>query len=1075
MHLIKTIMMILRKISQILFSTRLTAILFLVFAISMAAGTFIEDAYNTVTARALIYNSWWFEAIMGFFLINFIGNIDKYRLLRKEKWATLTLHLAFILIILGAFVTRYFSFEGMMPIREGSTENVFYSDNTFLTVYIDGKINGEPKRRIVPKEKLLLSTEANNHFKIKTDYDGKPVTIEYVDFVMGAKEAFKPDEKGPLTLKIVGTGNSGKEEVYIEEGEVKLIANMLFTLNNVMDGAINITYKDGNYEILSPFPGGYMRMADQATGVLIQDSIQPLMLRSLYNVGNIQFVLPELAANGNVYLESSNNPKGTEDDALVVDVTAEGKTERVTLMGAKGVVKQPNSVKIGDLDINLHYGSVQYQLPFSIKLNDFIATKYPGTEKGYSSYESQVTVLDRAEKFDYRIYMNHVLDRKGYRFFQSSFDQDELGTVLSVNHDFWGTWITYIGYFLLYFGLMAILFDKNTRFSKLEKMLAEIKVQKAGLSVLLFFFSVGIFAQTSETDTLKQSQTQVQPQTEAPSLEDHAKSLRILDSLLKATAVDEKHAELFGSLVIQDAGGRMKPANTFASELLRKVSKSDTYNGMTADQVMLSMVENPFLWYNTPIIYLKRGNDSIRKIAGVGQDAKYAALVNFFDAEGNYKLSKYLDEASRAKVPNQFQKDFLETNRQVNLLYSALEGRIFRFFPIPKDENNKWISSFELGESGMTGMDSTYVSSVVDVFLQEIREAKVSGNYENAEKILQSIGQYQKKFGANVLPSERHVKVEVMYNKYDIFKKLFSYYMYAGTLMFILLIVQIFRDSKSLRISINVFKYLIIALFALHTLGLVARWYVSGHAPWSDAYESMIYVAWATMFFGIAFGRKSNLTMASTTFVASMILMVAHWNWMDPAIANLQPVLDSYWLMIHVAVIVGSYGPFTLGMILGLVSLFLIIATTEKNKEKMELNLKELTTVTEMSLTVGLVMLTIGNFLGGQWANESWGRYWGWDPKETWALISIMIYAFVIHMRLVPGLRGKFAFNFAAVAAFASIMMTYFGVNFYLSGLHSYASGDKVVTPIFVYYSVAAFAVISSIAYWRYRKHYISN
>ncbi|MDP2059463.1 MAG: cytochrome c biogenesis protein ResB, partial [Flavobacteriaceae bacterium] len=451
--------MILRKISQILFSTRLTAILFLVFAISMAAGTFIEDAYNTVTARALIYNSWWFEAIMGFFLINFIGNIDKYRLLRKEKWATLTLHLAFILIILGAFVTRYFSFEGMMPIREGSTENVFYSDNTFLTVYIDGKINGEPKRRIVPKEKLLLSTEADNHFKIKTDYDGKPVTIEYVDFVMGAKEAFKPDEKGPLTLKIVGTGNSGKEEVYIKEGEVKLIANMLFTLNNVMDGAINITYKDGNYEILSPFPGGYMRMADQATGVLIQDSIQPLMLRSLYNVGNVQFVLPELAANGNVYLESSNNPKGTEDDALVVDVTAEGKTERVTLMGAKGVVKQPNSIKIGDLDINLHYGSVQYQLPFSIKLNDFIATKYPGTEKGYSSYESQVTVLDRAEKFDYRIYMNHVLDRKGYRFFQSSFDQDELGTVLSVNHDFWGTWITYIGYFLLYFGLMAILFD----------------------------------------------------------------------------------------------------------------------------------------------------------------------------------------------------------------------------------------------------------------------------------------------------------------------------------------------------------------------------------------------------------------------------------------------------------------------------------------------------------------------------------------------------------------------------------------------------------------------------------------
>ncbi|PJB13260.1 MAG: cytochrome C biogenesis protein, partial [Flavobacteriales bacterium CG_4_9_14_3_um_filter_40_17] len=556
--------------------------------------------------------------------------------------------------------------------------------------------------------------------------------------------------------------------------------------------------------------------------------------------------------------------------------------------------------------------------------------------------------------------------------------------------------------------------------------------------------------------------------------QDISKSLRILDSLIKTTAVDEKHAADFGSLIVQDAGGRMKPVNTFASELLRKVSKSDTYNGLSADQVMLSIIENPFLWYNAPIIYLKRGNDSLRKIAGINKEAKYAAMVNFFDKEGNYKLAVYLDEASRAKVPNQFQKDFMEVNRQVNLLYSALEGRIFRFFPIPKDENNKWISTFELGESGLTGMDSTYIRNVLPVYLQELHKAKKTKNFKDSEEILSSIRSYQKKFGADVLPSERHVKVEVLYNKYDIFKKLFSYYIYAGTLMFILLIVQIFRNNKLLQISINVFKFTIIFLFVLHTLGLVARAYISGHAPWSDAYESMIYVAWATMFFGIAFGRKSNLTMASTTFVASMILMVAHWNWMDPAIANLQPVLDSYWLMIHVAVIVASYGPFTLGMILGLVSLFLIIMTSEKNKEKMELNLRELTLVTEMSLTVGLVMLTIGNFLGGQWANESWGRYWGWDPKETWALISIMVYAFVIHMRLVPGLRGKFAFNFAAVLAFSSIMMTYFGVNFYLSGLHSYASGDKVVTPVFVYYSIAIFAVISTLAYWRYRKHYIS-
>jgi len=296
--------------------------------------------------------------------------------------------------------------------------------------------------------------------------------------------------------------------------------------------------------------------------------------------------------------------------------------------------------------------------------------------------------------------------------------------------------------------------------------------------------------------------------------------------------------------------------------------------------------------------------------------------------------------------------------------------------------------------------------------------------------------------------------------------------MFAGLIMLVLVVAQIFKDSKVIRTLIKTSAIAILILFIVHTLGLAARWYISGHAPWSDAYESMIYVAWATMFFGLAFGRKSFLTIASTSFVASMILMIAHWNWMDPAIANLQPVLDSYWLMIHVSVIVGSYGPFTLGMILGAVSLILMILTTDKNKEKMKLNIQEITIITEMALTVGLVMLTIGNFLGGQWANESWGRYWGWDPKETWALVSIMVYAFVIHMRLVPGLRSRWFFNLMAIVAFASIMMTYFGVNFYLAGLHSYASGDKVITPTFIYYTVAGVALLGSVSYWKYKKYY---
>ena len=290
-------------------------------------------------------------------------------------------------------------------------------------------------------------------------------------------------------------------------------------------------------------------------------------------------------------------------------------------------------------------------------------------------------------------------------------------------------------------------------------------------------------------------------------------------------------------------------------------------------------------------------------------------------------------------------------------------------------------------------------------------------------------------------------------------------------LMLLFTILKIFKDSKVLSFLVNSMHVTIGLLFATHTLGLIARWYISGHAPWSNAYEAIVYVAWATMFFGLAFDRKSKLTVASSAFVASMILSAAYMNWIDPEIANLQPVLNSYWLMIHVAIIVASYGPFALGMILGTVSLLLILFTNEKNKAKMDLNIQEITYINEMSLTIGLILLTIGNFLGGQWANESWGRYWSWDPKETWALISIMVYAFVIHARFVPSLRGKWVFNLMSIFAFVSILFTYYGVNFHLVGLHSYASGEAN-SLAWIWYSLGGTALFGAITYPKYRKYY---
>ncbi len=1047
------------------------ALLFIGFAAAMAAGTFIEDAYNTETARILVYNAWWFEAIMVFFVINFFGNIKRYQLYKKEKWATLLLHLSFIFIIIGAFVTRYISYEGLMPIREGATANLVYSDMPHLTTFVDGDYNGEMKRKTMENQ-LLLSQAVSNSFSLSDEFSDIPYKIELQQFIMNASETFKPNAKGDLYIKLVEAIGGSRKEHFLREGEVKNINNVLFAFNKFTQGAINITKISSAYTIQTPFDGNFMRMADKMQGAITKDQPSVLMFRSLYNAGGSQFVFPELAQKGEVILASNNDYKDKKtDDAIVVKVTSQNKEEIVTLMGSKGKQGEPKSFKIGKLDFTLMYGSKVHTLPFSIKLNDFVAEKYPGTEKSYSAFKSKVEIQDKenSKTFTDSVFMNHILDYREFRFFQASFDEDEKGTVLSVNHDFWGTWITYIGYFLLYFALMAILFDKNTRFNDLKVKVDKIRTKKATLSVMLFFFGLVGFAQDAPTnhDGYNHGTEPHQHETsvEKPKMPTAEQSLKEI----KKYMVSEEHAEKFGRLVVQDAKGRMKPVNTFSSELLRKVSKNDKFEGFTSDQVLISMNQFPEFWYQIPIIHLKRGNDSIRKIIGVDKEAKYAPLISFFDDFGNYKLQKQTDEAYKVAVPDQFQKDFLEADKKVNLLYSAISGQILKFFPLPKDTNNKWASYLELQHPTKTDLD--VVKNIIPFYFSEAAKASQSKNYKNAESLLKGLSDYQKKFGGKVMISDDKLEAEIQYNKYDIFKKLYTYYALTGILMFVFVIIQIFNKKKWVNYTVKFFHGTIVLLFLFHLAGLILRWYISGHAPWSDAYESMIYVAWATMFFGVAFGRKSELTIASTAFVTAIILWVAHQNYMDPSIANLVPVLNSYWLMIHVAVIVASYGPFTLGMILGLVSLFLMIFTNMKNKTKMELNIKEITYISEMALTVGLVMLTIGNFLGGQWANESWGRYWGWDPKETWALISIMVYAFVIHARFVPALRGLFAYNFMSVLAFASILMTYFGVNFHLSGMHSYASGEQQNVVYYVY-ALAIVLAISAVAYFQYRRFY---
>jgi len=409
------------------------------------------------------------------------------------------------------------------------------------------------------------------------------------------------------------------------------------------------------------------------------------------------------------------------------------------------------------------------------------------------------------------------------------------------------------------------------------------------------------------------------------------------------------------------------------------------------------------------------------------------------------------------------EKALLKIDERINISYMVYSGTIFRIFPRPNDPSHRWENAI----TAIQNFNSETSSEVRDLLLnyfQSVDHALKNGNWKNADKAVQAIKNFQNKYGKDVLINQTRIEAEIIYNKLEIFKNLLPYTFLIGFILLIVGFVQIIKDIQFKK-TVLIFKSLIFVIFTVFTAGMILRWYVSGHAPWSDAYESLLYIGWATLLAGLIFSRKSPLVLASTTILAGIILFVAHLNWLDPQITNLVPVLKSYWLTIHVSLITASYGFLGLGAVIGFIVLILFALKNKKNSERFEKRIIELNIINEMNLLAGLVLLTIGNFLGGIWANESWGRYWGWDPKETWALVTILVYSAIIHIKYISKAQTHYNFALLSILGLSSVIMTYFGVNFYLSGMHSYAQGDPVPIPGFVYYTILTIVITAALAY----------
>ncbi|GHA28697.1 cytochrome c biogenesis protein [Salinimicrobium marinum] len=1069
------------KIMKFLLSTKVSFLLIIAFAAAMGVATFVENDYGTAVAREAVYEAWWFEVLMIWLAVNFIAHIEKYKLFTRKRWPLGVFHIAFVIMILGAGVTRYFGKEGVIHIREGEVKNSFYSAGSFLQ--INGIDEDSPNSRF--EKSLELSTYKFEPQTLLADVGDRKFQVSVEEFIKGAHKEFV--EGNDTLIDVALASGKEREDYLISQGGDLPVGKLKLTTSRKESGNIQIFKQDSLWMIYSDKNMHVVEMTTQSMGIIKAGETLPLQMRSLYQSDSAAFMIKGIYEGKQLIYHAEEDPEIAEElpDVVKLRVTDEAGNELLnTFSPLVSRDPQKHLFYAEGQKYSLAYGPREEVLPFALQLRAFELERYPGSQSP-SSYASELQVIDHEANFPFRVFMNNVLDYKGYRFYQASYDTDEKGTVLSVSQDRPGTYITYLSYTLLTIGMFFTLFAKGSRFSILNRRLKTLDKKESGKAKVKN-------KKSGREEVLPKEPVSVKPRIVNP----RVTALTVLAVLLslflglqayahdqvpdvRETVVPLEQAEAYGRLVVQDLDGRMKPLNTLANEITRKLSGRSTITiqqpegdlTLTAEQFLLAMQLDPGRFSVLPLIKVdQKKADAIFKAIDHAPVSSLS-FQELIDADGRYLLQDLVEEANRLKPAerNEAHKELLKVDERFNIFYAILRGDFLKLFPNRLDENNTWFAANQ-HTMGFDEEDGLFVKNITPLYLSAIGKGIASGNWNEADEVLSYIQLYQQKAGEEVHPGDEKIQTEILYNKMNLGNRLFGMFWLLGIVMLVLAIIKLFNQPKWLRYSWNtglVLAWMGLALFTIH---LALRWYIAGRAPWSDGFEMLVFVAWCILLFGLLFGKKSHFTVPLGILFSGTLLFVAFLDWLNPEITNLMPVLHSYWLKIHVAVIVSGYAPLALAALLALLSLVLLIFKPLNPSKKWWRSMQELSMVNEMSITIGLFLLAVGTFLGGVWANESWGRYWAWDPKETWALISIMVYAFVLHLRLIPKLKNSLVLNISSLWAFSAIIMTSFGVNYYLSGLHSYASGDPVPIPEWVYWMVAILLVITILAIVRYKK-----
>lgn len=643
-------------------------------------------------------------------------------------------------------------------------------------------------------------------------------------------------------------------------------------------------------------------------------------------------------------------------------------------------------------------GMKEEKLPFSLCLQKFEAKMHDGTNAA-ADYSSKFTVIDGDDKSEGEVSMNNIYSHRSYRLYQSSYDEDGKGSVLAINADPFGIPVTYTGYALLFISLVWMLFDPKGGYRKLLK---SPLLKKGALMIALILSMANI-------QTL------------------HAESVT---GNLQNAVLPKETAEKFGELHIL-YNDRICPVQTFALDFCKKIYGARSYQGLTAEQVLSGWVFYGNTWANEPFIKIKSGE---MKTAMNLPD--YASLNTFFNREmGGYTIGQYVQEYYNGQQ-DKFHQQAADIDGKIQIIMELREGISLKVLPYTFIKNVKatkdhsfikagtttWFSPVDKLPQAVEHQHALYIRNVFSLLNGDVK----AGNTSRVNEFFVKMKKYQEVSSGNSLPTATQYKAERINNAFPFATILF---MANLTLGFIALFYTIYRMTKKKEIKVlNIALPILLGVsFLALTFGLALRWIISGNIPMSNGYESMLTVAWFVMLISILMQLRIRIVMVFGFLISGFFLLVSHINQMDPAIGQMMPVLNSPLLSIHVSIIMMSYALLSLTFICGIMGICL------------RSHGEELQALSRIFLYPALTTMGFGIFIGAIWANVSWGNYWSWDSKETWALITFMIYAVVVHTQSLPVFRKPLVYHIYITLAFLSIAMTYFGVNYFLTGMHSYA------------------------------------